>query len=278
MTNLPVLDFLDPASLDFSGFTGRDEGIAGVYRYKIYPVSWYRSNLVEHSRRVLYLLQAALPRIREVFPQADTRRMQTMCLVHDDAEIFTGDFQSVDYERLTAAELAGLADGEERAIDYMERIYPREIGGYAYAELLREVLRKDTLEAQVVKFFDHLDGFGEGLHEVYAGNICFVTPVVTEYGPAKLPHDYYLGRFADGAKKYPLITGLFEASELPFLRDFGRVDFDAACASGRPHTPENILESSGHEYYDWWKKTVWESGDEIVRRRLVERSPRVTLD
>lgn len=104
-----------------------------------------------------------------------------------------------------------------------------------------------------------------------------MTPVVTEYGPAKLPHDYYLDRFANGAKKYPLIADLFDADEIPFRRDFGRVDFEAACRAGRPHTAENILEPSGYGFYDYWKRVIWETGDEAARRQLVELSPRITL-
>jgi 5'-deoxynucleotidase YfbR-like HD superfamily hydrolase len=268
--------FLDPYSVDFSRFVGREAGISAVYRYKIYPECWYRSNLAQHSLRVLYLLQASLPKILKVFPEVDTRRMQLLCLVHDDAEIFTGDFPSVNSVKMSAEELATMDEHEERTIDHMASLYPANLMGYGYADLLREILRKETVEAQVVKFFDHLDAFGEALHEIYAGNPCFVTKPRTEYGEMPIAVDYYIPKFANSRKNYPLLTALID-EEIPFASRFEREDFEAAAAAGRPHTPENILEPSGYPLYDWWKRIIWETGDESARRCLTQLSERVRL-
>lgn len=110
-------DLLDPDSVSFAGFEGREDSLAGIYRYSNYPHSLYRSNLILHSRRVFFLLRHLLPEIIAHFPQVDTKRLQILCLVHDDTEILTGDHQSVNRLVMTPEQIAEIDGGEEKAIE-----------------------------------------------------------------------------------------------------------------------------------------------------------------
>jgi 5'-deoxynucleotidase YfbR-like HD superfamily hydrolase len=68
---------------------------------------------------------------------------------------------------MSEKQLSELDTTEEKGIILLSNQFPEKVDAYTYRVLLEEVFYKDTLEAQIVKFFDHLDGFGEALHEVY---------------------------------------------------------------------------------------------------------------
>lgn len=91
-----------------------------------------------------------------------------MSLVHDDVEILTGDHQSVNRLKMTPEQIAVIDGNEEAAIRELSKQFPEKISGYNYQELLSDVFQKDTMEAQIVKYLDHIDGFCEALHEIYA--------------------------------------------------------------------------------------------------------------
>ncbi len=64
--------------------------------------------------------------------------------------------------------------------------------------LLLEILHKNIIESQVVKYLDHIDALCEAQHEIYAGNTTFVTQVLdASLGKIELPHNYYTGCFND---------------------------------------------------------------------------------
>lgn len=266
----------NPDSVDFSDFEGRKDALSDIYRYSNYKTSLYRSNLFVHSRRIFFLLRKALPELLAVFPGLDVRKTELLALVHDDAEILTGDHQSVNRLKMTPEQIAEVDGQEERAIGRLAATFPEFLEGYEYRDLLRSVFEKDTLEAQVVKFLDHIDGFGEALHEIYAGNVCFVTPPNTEYGEVPIPPDYYIPRFAQPEKYYPLLADAIGFG-MPFVRDFQRIDFESIAKSGKPHALESILDPTGYPLYDWWKAAIWESNDAMVRDGLVTFSTKVEM-
>lgn len=112
LLHFPEFRFLHPANLlnpdsnNFSGFNGREDSLAGIYRYSNYSHSLYRSNLILHSRRVFFLLRHLLPEIVAIFPEVDVKRLQILCLIHDDTEILTGDHQSVNRLKMTPEQIA----------------------------------------------------------------------------------------------------------------------------------------------------------------------------
>lgn len=172
---------------------------------------------------------------------------------------------------MTAEQLAEIDNKEEVAITKLSESFPKTINGYSYAELLTEILEKSSVEAQLVKFFDHLDGFGEALHEIYAGNVCFVTSPNTEVGKVPIPPDYYIPRFANPEKYYPLIASRI-GSDIPFSRNFERIDFEEVATRGKPHSEQSVKEISDYPLYDWWKISLLEAGDDSVAKWLLRKT------
>ncbi len=75
--------------------------------HEITPVMFYRSNNLQHSRRVLWHLEKALPLIHTAYgSRFNTEYARTLALVHDDLEILTGDVQLHDKEKMSLARLA----------------------------------------------------------------------------------------------------------------------------------------------------------------------------
>ncbi len=103
-----------------------------------------------------------------MFPGIDIRKILILCLIHDDVEILIGDLQSVNRLKMTEEQIRAIDENEEVAIEKISEQFPETIAGYIYKDLLFEIFRKNTLEAQIVKYLDHIDGFCEALHEIYA--------------------------------------------------------------------------------------------------------------
>ena len=78
---------IHPDSIDFSGFSNREESLRSIYRYHNYQDSFYRSDLWLHAKRLLYLIQSKINILLNYFPDIDTRKLQIQALVHDDVEI-----------------------------------------------------------------------------------------------------------------------------------------------------------------------------------------------
>jgi hypothetical protein len=211
-----------------------------------------------------------------MFPGVDMLKILAMSLVHDDVEILIGDFQSVNRLKMTPEQIAIIDGNEEVAIGKISEQFPKEISGYNYQELLLEVFQKNTIEAQIVKYLDHIDGFCEALHEIYAWNECFTTPPQTEYGQVPIPPDYYIPRFSNPEKYYPLISSAI-GIRMPFVRNFERIDFELIAKNSSPHSAESIQTSSNYPLYDFWKNVIISSSCEEVASLLVVRSKKEIL-
>ncbi len=282
LLHFPGFAFVDqtvlprPEDFDFGGFTGRIDALSDIYRYENHRISYYRSNLSTHSKRVFFLAKHLAPEICGMFPGADLTKILIMSLVHDDAEILTGDHASANRLKMTPEQLSIIDGDEAMAIEKIAERFPKEIAGYGYREILLEVFRKDTVEAQIVKYLDHIDGFCEALHEIYAGNECFTAPPETAYGPVPIPPDYYIPRFSNPETYYPLISSAM-GTEMPFMRDFERIDFERIAKDGSPHSTASIGTPSGYPLYDFWKRVMLESGCEEVVSLLVQKSRKEIL-
>ncbi len=269
--NLPKIE-----DFDFSNFEWRTEALSDIYRYSNYKVSYYRSNLSTHSKRVFFLAKFLKSEIYNMFPGVDMLKILAMSLVHDDVEILIGDFQSVNRLKMTPEQIAIIDGNEEVAIGKISEQFPKEISGYSYQELLLEVFQKNTIEAQIVKYLDHIDGFCEALHEIYAWNECFTTSPETEYGQVPIPPDYYIPRFSNPEKYYPLISSAI-GIRMPFVRNFERIDFELIAKNSSPHSAESIQTSSNYPLYDFWKNVIISSSCEEVASLLVVRSKKEIL-
>jgi 5'-deoxynucleotidase YfbR-like HD superfamily hydrolase len=247
---------LEYSQINFKGFEKIREQLEKIERYSLYKPMYYRTNDKSHSKNVFYLLKEAMPKIRKTFPKFDEEKALVMAAVHDDAEILIGDFQAGNKAKLNKKELEELKQKELNAIEEMSKKYPQTIHNQNYKQLLLEVLHMNTIEATVVKYLDRFDAFGESCHEVFAGNTAFTTQVENEYGTIELPTPYYITRFNEHEKNYPLITELIEKNQIPFLKKFMNIKIENIVKNKKPHTSNSLLSQTNSLEYNFWKKTL----------------------
>jgi 5'-deoxynucleotidase YfbR-like HD superfamily hydrolase len=222
-------------------FPGRTQDLRAIVRYNLYPVMFYRTNLLLHSQRVAWIMDELNLTAERVFGAGyDTRRARVLSLVHDDAEIVMGDIQAGNKGNMTATQLAEVDD-----------------------------FTHESLESQVVQFADKFDAFGEALHEVFAGNRCFVTNVVNEYGRIPTPVEYYLAWFPRYLEKFPKMAPLL-ASENELVRTFPDIDWVAEAERGSLHDEQSFRRPSGYWPYDLWKQITLKNADGQQMRAVLE--------
>lgn len=234
------------------GFNGRDEALSRIKRYafEFYKIMYYRTNDLLHSRRVLWHLEEAIPNIQTVYgDKFDVDFARTLALVHDDAEIITGDVALHEKEKMTEAGLKLLARKECKAIQIIIKMYNETANGYSYEKLLTAAKDKVRLEAQFVSFFDKFDGAGESWHEAWAGNRIFLRPSA---GTNKT-NGGYVRRLNTFPQKYPDMIKFFEKFPEYLPEPF---NFNSVVERGRPHTAESLKIDSGYIPYERWKKII----------------------
>src|SRR3989338_3972028 len=156
----------------------REEKLRSIMRYSMFEVMYYRPSVWIHAQRVSWIVEELVPIAGKYFKNFDGEKARILALVHDDAEIITGDIQAGHKARMSKKELAVVHNSEHEAIRKLATRYPTTVGGYSYKQLLMEASRKDTphasSEAKLVTYADRLDAFCESLHEVFAGNLSFI--------------------------------------------------------------------------------------------------------
>jgi 5'-deoxynucleotidase YfbR-like HD superfamily hydrolase len=234
-------------------FPNRTDDLRSVKRWARYPKMYYRTDLYVHGKRIAASLIFAEPVVREVMPAFNMERAILLALVHDDAELITGDFQSSNRVLMSEEALAELDTAEERAIEVLAQQYPKEVRGTSYQELLTDILNHETAEAQVVKYLDKFEGLAEAMHEIYAGNVT--------YGMY----------FKDLAEKLPRAASLAERKQLFFDTTIDQ-DWEAVAKAGVPHTEDSLGVAKGFHVYDDWIAAQRAAEDaEIVDSLLVMR-------
>lgn len=251
---------VDELQQELATFPGREEGLRTIGRYRMYGTMFYRSSDYSHSKRIAWLVEAVEPVLTEKFGDAfDMKRALVLALVHDDAELITGDHQAAEKSAMSKEALAAL-DGEEmRATEALSKKFPRTLGGYVYREMLEDMMEKNSKEAQVAKFLDRFDAQGEAWHEMFGGNTCITTRVKNGYGELPLPFELYARLLPDMLRSYEYMNML--AGSHPFFSAPEHMDWSAIAAVSRPHTQESLPIPTGHLQYDMWKQVVLDSGD-----------------
>lgn len=220
---------------------------------------FYRPHLYTHGKHVAWLVQAVAPTVIAKAPQFDERLACALALVHDDPEIVTGDYAAGDKARMSSQQLKAIADEEMDAIDELASRYPKTVGGFSYRDLLVDMVRMETGEAQVAKLMDRFDGWGEGLHEIYAGNTAFVGPIVNEYGVTPRFGELNIELREKMFAKLPFLKSL-EGAHL-FMQIDALPDMEALCSVGVPHTQDSLATETGYAQYDRWRGVVLATGD-----------------
>ncbi|HVV15323.1 MAG TPA: YfbR-like 5'-deoxynucleotidase [Candidatus Paceibacterota bacterium] len=252
----PVSDLLAELSL----FPGREDGLRKIKRYSNEKVAFYRSSDFSHSKRVAWLVYSLIPLLSEVDKTFDIGRAVAMALVHDDAELITGDHQAGNKSKMTKEQLAAIADEEREAIAALAKRYPKTLGGYVYQDLVQDLADLKNSEAHFVKYFDRFDALGETYHELFAGNVVWTQNVVNEWGIIPTPFMYYYDRLPPMVEKYPILTALKGKHvffDVPEAREW-----ESFVLTRQPHTKDSILASTGHRQYDAWRSVVIDSADQ----------------
>ncbi len=238
-----------------NGFEDRTNLLQNIWRYNNYPVVFYRSDVWVHSKRIYCMLQELEKNLKNVYKNFNIEKALIMSLVHDDPEIITGDIVAGKKAKLNTEELQILDDDELIAVEELKRRYPNEIFGFNYSDLILEIIHKNTIEAQVVKYLDRFDALCEAVHEVRSGNVDFIIHQKSEYGELELPIEYYEKRFNNWEKNYPLLKDMISKGKIPFMI-YQKIDLKKLSAQKIEYNFTNILDSSGIEYYDWWIKIL----------------------
>jgi hypothetical protein len=233
----------------------REEDLQRVKRYHKFEVMFYRTDLLIHSDRVQRILKELLPYATPFYPNLNWRLALLISRFHDDYEMVSerGDVPlqfKLQMIEEGGKELSILEQEEIAAAEFLSRSYRNPIiGGYRYKDLLMHSILKDCPEAQLHSFADKMDGYGEALHEVLAGNTCFLEPVMT-----------YLARiFNDLPGKFPLIQEVFKFGNGHF--SFPVIDlidyFEKGNIGSFLHTPKTIeSKKTKISHYEFWKKVT----------------------
>lgn len=227
--------------ISFEGFKGREEKLKEITRASLYDIMFYRTDVFLHSQKVYHLLNDIMPELKSAYGSSlDSKKAYALALVHDDAEIITGDHQLYHKRRMSKGQLAKLREDEIKAIETLANRWPDKINGYSYRDLLYNVMNKNCIEVQLVSFVDKIDGFCEYLHELHAGNDC--RGGVQEY----------LDVLPTFPVKFPELAKLIPG-EHPFCHVMPNIDMDKILANGKPHDKVSVWRDSGIPHYERWK-------------------------
>lgn len=236
----------------FGKFYGRQQALEHIYRYKNYPVMFYRSNLFTHARRVWQLAVHVSPYIKSEFDSFDMIKFQLLSYVHDDIEIIIGDVPLAKKVRLNTLEIKELERAEFLAVSSLAKKFPKMVGSYLYGDLLNEALVCKTIEAQFVKYIDKFEGLAEACHEIFAGNQDFAKNLLYEGKVMQTPFEIYLPYFKSFTSYYPQTKKVIDGAKSIFS-PFPLFEFEEAVKVSKPHTKDSLLLSSGYFPYDKWK-------------------------
>jgi hypothetical protein len=262
---------MDYEPIILEGFDGREDELLKIERFRadLTPVMLYRSNDLIHSRRVLEHLDEALLRIVDVYgDDFNVKYARTLALVHDDLEIITGDVQLNDKETMSDAGKAKLKEQEYEGVVELTSRYSEVANGISYGDLLRSTIEKDSLEAQMVSFFDKFDAAGEAWHECFAGNLYFA---IVASGRNKIDGGY-IKRMRKFPHKYPMTIPFFQKNPeyLPVS-----VDINKIVAEGEPHW-NVITHDTGHFLYEKWKRNIRDiegDGNLLNQKEFLQPNP-----
>ncbi len=249
----------------------RVEALRAIKRFHIYDPMYYRSDDDMHSRRVAKIAYAIAP-LHPAAATLDLQRLFLLGIIHDDDEIIAGDVQASAKRKMSATQLAAVNREKANAIEHLAERFPTMVGNTRYRDLLLEAQTCETLESQLVKLADRIDAWGEGLHELYAGNHGFLRRHIDpEFGPLDLPVENSPDMILEVARRYPSVRPVLDAIaprlSLGFTLDDGR----RVCERGTPHTEQSVQAPSGCAGYDFWKGLLLTKDDGQELRNLVHQ-------
>jgi hypothetical protein len=227
----------------------RERDLEGVKRYHAMDVMFYRTNLLVHSRRVPAMTERLLPMVVGNIPGFNSELALLISKYHDDFELITGDIPLQLKLLMNGSQKSALTESDIQAAKMLSSDYGNPVlGEHRYIDLLMHAILKDCPEAQLHSFVDKLEGYAEALHEVFAGNMAFLQPVI----------NYILKTFNDLPGNFPLIASVFRKDNEFF--HFPVVQLAPYFGNGKLgaflHTPKSVTSESGIVHYEMWKEVT----------------------
>lgn len=217
----------------------------------------YRSNLLLHTERVGYLLEHYIPYAEQVFKSEFNSPMaRAIAQVFDDFELEMGEMDPGERNFLEIDSTVLEARKKAAARDLLAHANGFSINNISYGVLLTMARKRRNIESQLVHWCDSLNGFGESLHEVYAGNReIFIEPVQN-----------YVAKLRAFPEQHPKLADLCE--KIP--DSFAIPEFEEPT---RPHfhTEYSVQKQTGYAPYDHWKSTLLKYGEQKALDSLVNR-------
>lgn len=252
-------------------FIGREEKLKEIYRFSMVGFSRYRSNLWYHGLRVAFLTVELCKIATKLGFKLDAEYARVLSLVHDDAEMVTGDVQLGHKQHMSRKQLAELDKQEGLAIEKLSEEFPEKVGNYVYKELLLDAFHKTSLEAQVMKYADRLDAYGESLYELLSGNLLFVYLTLS-----------YHRTLNTYPKIYPNLVRLLCYEDSPLTNFDLRGDMQNILKKnyelvGKSYKRESRIIPTDFLFYNIWKQLQLDNLGEEGVRLLVEESSKAYM-
>jgi len=268
LDNVLELALTDPEKIWFETAKEKRLELKEIKRYHNYNPMFYRTDVYMHGIRVAMLIQELAIRIQRAF-HFDLQKAILMALIHDYPELITGDISAGNKTKMSEEQLRVQKESETKAAIALAHLLPKQLGDHRYIDLLEEVSSKKFIEAKIVDLCDKLDAMGESFHEIFAGNIAFVTNVVNGFGKIKTPPEHYWEYFHKISKLHPALAVLFP-DHIPFL-PIAKEDWKNLAQGRKPHTVESLVHLAGHRAYDFWKLTLLKRDPERQLRLLTTK-------
>ncbi len=230
----------------------REVSLKAIYRYSMFDVFFYRSNLWMHNNRVLWILEELIP-IAKKYLDFDEEKARVLALVHDDAEILTGDVQAGHKAIMSKKELAQVEKNEKLAVEKLSKMYPKMVHGYSYKKLLMHALKKDCIEAELVSYADKIDGYCESVHDLLGGNMSVIRSVM-----------FYTKMRAEFPKKFPTFASFLLDKDSCLVDTERRSPMQITRENykhlNKPFTKKTISLPTDILFYNEWKEIVMKKG------------------
>lgn len=242
----------------------REQALKEIYRYSLFEVMLYRSNIWEHCHRILWLAEEILPTIQK-YISIDSEKVRVLAMVHDDEEMITGDIPAGVKAAMSPEEQKKMWKNEKNAADILAKKYPKEVAGYSYRALLTNSAEKDCVEAQLVSYLDKLDAYCESLHEVLAGNINFLRAAL-----------FYERALFSFPIKYPALKPLFvssDASLFLFKNQYPTTKLPVKnyVHFNKPHTDASLSAKTDFPFYNVWRKVILKRAGKDGKQYLLKQ-------
>lgn len=153
----------------------RKEELKKVFRYVWSPCDpmFYRPNLYIHSNRVEWIANEIAILLNNFENKVNVELVKELARFHDDTEIITGDFLSMDKENFSKIQQNDYENDSQRAINILYDNYKNISEKFDYKDILQILEKKEWLEFNIVDFADKLDAHLEISHELFAWNKAF---------------------------------------------------------------------------------------------------------